>query len=842
MAKTLENSKNDIEKNLKYLGLMLGKVPEFLNNDKTEFKISKTSMQHKIKEYRHIPIDKIKILLSPTNRQDDLQEKYQNARFLSDYLKHKNTEESKILYTKFLSMVKNMDISEIEKIEKEQEKLKNKMTFNIKYENSYLWQVYYSKINDVYFMIVPTKEDNIATLFYILKKQIEKSKDTIFIPIENAEYSNKYLKKRQLEDISEYLWLFTKNYPSMYEVYDNDDELKIVITGQTNIYQNIKSKYKIELKSKEEAIKFLKHIKILYIIGTEASKYFEFKTKIGKKGELLFCLDNKLILYKTIPKMINKEYSIGSKKIKDANKEITKNRKKLQELQKDLSTLEYEYLEKEKQISTYLECKKTFFGKVKYYFKYSGKKTKKINNENVIENIDENIDNDYENNIDETKVYSKFSNYSSLNQVLKNSKKLNDKKYSENINDSFDETKKLNKTVDELIEKYKEYEDIEKTLKELVMDINAIKLKSKNTKKKIENAALFIEQIDKHKRSIFEFWKYSNKDEVAALSEGEIEEVQTIKPILKSFNYEDDFEKFGITMDNIQKNNLNKSELDYVFLTTTNILEILNRIKSNQISPKILEANLKILKKELALINDTNFDNLEIDKIGVKTKGDVVNSKINDKKHRESKKDKFDILNLSEDTSRLEYKRILEKSLHYIKKAMKKITISEEITAFKISNDKYIPKKIIEKNEYQYENNDQKDILDSNNIDYKEFKNYMLFNCNVTEELQNFQEKENNKEEQTMNLYKINLRRGTNLISFTNSVYYNNKNKTLPIGQNLSNEVLIDLSNMELELVAEEKFRILEENQEDEFLMPKIKEIEVFEYNIVVNKRIEALI
>ena len=31
--------------------------------------------------------------------------------------------------------------------------------------------------------------------------------------------------------------------------------------------------------------------------------------------------------------------------------------------------LEKEYLEKEKTISTYLECKKTFFGKVKYFFK-----------------------------------------------------------------------------------------------------------------------------------------------------------------------------------------------------------------------------------------------------------------------------------------------------------------------------------------------------------------------------------------------------------------------------------------------------------------------------------------
>ena len=39
-------------------------------------------------------------------------------------------------------------------------------------------------------------------------------------------------------------------------------------------------------------------------------------------------------------------------------------------------------------------------------------------------------------------------------------------------------------------------------------------------KGKIENATAFIDEIDSHKKSIFEFWKYSNKDEVQALEEG----------------------------------------------------------------------------------------------------------------------------------------------------------------------------------------------------------------------------------------------------------------------------------------------------------------------------------
>ena len=46
------------------------------------------------------------------------------------------------------------------------------------------------------------------------------------------------------------------------------------------------------------------------------------------------------------------------------------------------------------------------------------------------------------------------------------------------------------------------------------MDLNSLKLKSKNLMKKIENAAAYIKEIDQHKKSIFEFWRYSNKDEM----------------------------------------------------------------------------------------------------------------------------------------------------------------------------------------------------------------------------------------------------------------------------------------------------------------------------------------
>ena len=103
------------------------------------------------------------------------------------------------------------------------------------------------------------------------------------------------------------------------------------------------------------------------------------------------------------------------------------------------------------------------------------------------------------------------------------------------------------------------------------MNINAIKLKNKNLDKKIENATKFIDEIDKHRKSIFEFWRYSNKDTIATLPEGE-EEVINVKPkISKTFNYKEDIEELGKNLDKIQRKILSKEELDSIYITTTDV-------------------------------------------------------------------------------------------------------------------------------------------------------------------------------------------------------------------------------------------------------------------------------
>ena len=83
-------------------------------------------------------------------------------------------------------------------------------------------------------MLVPTEESDYSTFFFLLKKQLEKTKaGKIFVPVRNVGYSKEFLKKSEFEDIENYLWLFTKDYPLIYEVYNKKDELSIQIVGET---------------------------------------------------------------------------------------------------------------------------------------------------------------------------------------------------------------------------------------------------------------------------------------------------------------------------------------------------------------------------------------------------------------------------------------------------------------------------------------------------------------------------------------------------------------------------------------------------------------------------------
>ena len=124
-------------------------------------------------------------------------------------------------------------------------------------------------------------------------------------------------------------------------------------------------------KIAEEQVKeFYKLLKALFILQTESPDFYNFETNIDKNGSLEFYLEGQKIEYKHMVEFIREQYKIGLKRRKELKGKIRLYNKKLKQLQELVATQEIEYLAKEKQISTFLECKKTFFGKFKYFFKY----------------------------------------------------------------------------------------------------------------------------------------------------------------------------------------------------------------------------------------------------------------------------------------------------------------------------------------------------------------------------------------------------------------------------------------------------------------------------------------
>ena len=604
----------EILEKLEYIGLNLDKIPENLKKFKPlQFVFPKNSNEkQQYKQYKFIPVKDIQILLSPTNRLDDLKEKYRKAMPLSEYLDSKS-EENALRYITFLDMLRKVKIEDIEKIELEQEKLSKQLPFKVKFEGNYLWQIYYSEVTDKYFMLVPTKDSNYSTFFYLLKKKLEKSKASkIFVPVMGVNYSKNFYSGAEIEDIENFLWVLTHDWPMIYEVFDKQDNISMQILGETAVFDNIKSQYKIKLNTGAEAKRLYKLLKAMFILQTELPNYFEFKTKISEEGELEFYLDEEKIEYTKLAKFVKSQFSKGEKRKVAISERIIKDSSRLESLKQEGSLLDIEFIEKEKQISTFLECKKTFFGKFKYYFKYSKKNKKtKIKKDNFQEKKSKSI---------------------KVKEEIYKAKDLKDKY-----------------TIEELIESYKELEELDVKLKNIIMDINAVKLKNKNMKKKIENASAYIQEIDSHKKSIFEFWKYSNKDEMSSLPEGEEEEINIEKKDKKEFDYKEDIELLGKSLDKMQLKNLTKEERESIFIATTNLIDILNKVKLNEVMPKEIEASLKELKKQQK--ENEILENIDDDENEIFIKN--IKEELKSEKNKQNMRDKFKILEIEKGTKQI---------------------------------------------------------------------------------------------------------------------------------------------------------------------------------------------
>ena len=690
--------KNDV---LEYIGLDLDNIPQELSNIEP-IHFSDFSNSNTYKVYEYVSVHDLEILITPLDRTADLRERYKLAKPLYSYIQGEDAKSKQI----FNEVLESASVKEIQKLEKLQEKLKD-IPYFVKYDKNYLWQIYYSKEDNKYFMLFPANEGETSVLFYIIKKKLEKDDTKIFVPINKMDYKGILLNSMQINDIENYIWLFTNEWPNIYEVSGR----YLYVTGHTKINKLFNSYYRNVFDKKEEAEKFYMLLKAIFILTTETNYKYNFEPYINEKGNLelkyvnenfeLIGINEKdneknhlelsdediIITTANLADFVDREVERQKIRKKNLEEEIKYNEKLLKDLKEYVKKQNDIYVMQEKQIVMFLDCKKSFFKKISYFFK-----AKKFVMPKLEDKIEEN---------------------------LKNS---TSKKIEIELNGSY--------TLKELINAFNVANEVEIKARSIRGDIRALKLKKENYARKIENAKKYIDEIESHKKSIFEFWKFSNKDELPALSEGENTQNND-----KNLNKNIDKDFLGVKADSLQRQKLSNDEINALYLFYK-IPDAFNFINNDEKLKDILE---KLKNKT----TKRSLDNLINEYTTVK--------KINSKEHRENERNEISIFKINEETSLDEFKDRIKKYKKALDLALNKIYSLGDMPIYIRKED--------ENNEYILGDINPENLIDSGNID--------------------------------TSLVKIEMNNKTNILYYTNIAFYENTNKTLPLGMDLSSKVLI---------------------------------------------------
>ena len=516
--------------------------------------------------------------------------------------------------------------------------------------------------------------------------------------------------------------------------------MSIQIVGKANIYDSIKSLYKVSLTTQGEAEDYYKLLKALFILETQLSHHYKFEIKLDKKGSIHFYNNNKEIDYEGLLEFIKSEYIKGLQKIIKAKENKINLEKKLKSLKNISKNLDSEYFEKEKQIATFLECKKTFFGRVRYFFKYKKTISKEDSNKTLEKEENPNL---------------KYCERTEIKEAY---------------------------TLEELLNLYINLDQELSNVKDLEQDIEAMHNRVDMLKIKLENAKKYIKEIDKHKKSIFDFWKFTNKDDPKQLNEGTKTIVKN-KKLKKSFNYELDFEDISKQFDKTEREVFAKEDTDKIFVASTEVIKDLNLVLNNQ---EIPEENLEIIKNKLTNTDKiTQFDifgSMIDSKENIKTLGNI--------RHRENEKNLYTILNLKDTTTIEEYTNRLKNIVMGIQNCINKFENIIEMAIYKVGN-----------------------LEDGFNVFY----------INPENAIKQALGKETN-------LYKITLKEDTKCLPLTNIIYYNNTNKTLPIGMFVTDGILLNTKELNLNLIEKKQNYIINLNKQSK--KPEPLRIDIHEYSI----------
>ncbi len=714
--------RNDV---LEYIGLDLENIPKKLLQ-KSQIHLNSYTGSNTYKVYDYISVHDLEILITPLDRTAELKDRYKLSKPLYEYL---TTDDRKIKEI-FVNVLESASVYEIKKLETLQEKLNKKIPDLVKYDKNYLWQIYYSEEEKKYFMLFPANEGETSVLFYIIKKKLEKEDTKIFVPISRLDYSESILSLEEINDIENYIWLFTNEWPNIYEVCKNE----LYITGKTKINNIFDSYYRNIYKSKEKAKEFYMLLKALFILTTETNYRYTFKPYVNNLGELELKYENININASNLSDFVDNQTERKKSNIKRLQEEIIEKEKILNELKEYIKKQNEIYLMQEKQIAMFLQCKKSFFKKISYFFK-----SKKF----VIPKINEKVEKE---------------------EIKENDIEIH-------VSGSY--------TIKELINISEEESKVNIKVRNLRADIKQMQLKKENLARKIKNASEYIKEIEKHKKSIFEFWRFSNKDELPALEEGNVEEEKTEK-ILGSFNLEQDFEILGSKVDLIQRKELSKNELDIIYASQF-CLDAINNLEDDKIIDKtLIKLKEKITKKE------NELEDLLKDYTKINT--------LKNKEHREVKRDEIKILNISQNTTKEEFKETMKLCKKVLENAYKKTTSIAQMPIYiEIKEDKKI----------------------------KNGK-YIIGNINPSKVIEEIEKDTDKKDSREINLYKIELNAKRNVIYYSNIIYFENQNNTLPIGMDLSTKVLVKIEDNDIEKNSKSKCKEEKKMVEEINLLEKI--------------------
>ena len=271
------------------------------------------------------------------------------------------------------------------------------------------------------------------------------------------------------------------------------------------------------------------------------------------------------------------------------------------------------------------------------------------------------------------------------------------------------------------------------------------------------------------------------------LNEGDKSDIKR-NEIEKAFDYEEDIEELGKKLDKQNREKLKKEELDCIFVTDTNVLNDLNALRNGE--KENFEDNIETLKKE-ALETEILFTSEDFDIFGGVSEDKTKINTLGNTKHREITKSKFRILDITKNTNNEQYVKIINEIIEELNSTIERAQFGYKLNAFYASTTP----------------------LDT--------KNYNHLYINPKNALEQF------KNADKINLYNIKLKERTKGIALTNIAYYDNTNKTLPLGMMISDKVLIDMSKIKLELKKQKLFRI---NQDIDDINVKTKIICLYEY------------